>query len=284
MWFHVINRGADRQDIFHDDADHLGFEHLIGDAVDRFGIEIHAWCQMTNHFHGLVYCPDDVLSETMHRICTVYAGRHNHRYERTGPLFEGRFRSKVVASDAQLLQTSRYIHRNPADIVGERAMVAYRWSTLGAYVGSRPSPCWLRTEHLLEQFGGDATRYRRFVEERQPSDDERVDPFSDRPAIGAADVDRAVARAAGVGVESLFESRRSVVNQPRLAAILLMIERRVALAADIAVRFGMSSPTSARTAARRARVLRSSDASFAGLLERATRELDGRTDSGTSGD
>ena len=277
MWFHVYNRGADRQDLFHDDADHLAFEALLADAVDRFGIEIHAWCQMTNHFHGLVFCPDDVLADTMHRVCGIYGGRYNQRYRRTGPLFDGRYSSKPITSDEQLLQTSRYVHRNPSAIVGDRALAAYRWSTLGAYVGSRPAPVWLHTAFTLELFGGDRAGYRAFVDEERPSEGSQG-PDGIVRVVGLDDVERAVAEAAEVPRALLHESRRSVVNQPRLAAILLMSERRMATSVGIASHFGLASPTTARTSARRARVMRESDESFRRLVERAAALLDSRPD------
>lgn len=273
MWFHVVNRGADRQDIFHDDADHLTFESLLADAVDRFGIEIHAWCQMTNHFHGLVHCPDDVLPETFHRICSIYAGRYNRRYARTGPLFENRYKSKPVIDDSQLLQTSRYIHRNPEPIVGPRALAAYRWSSLGVYLGSRPAPDWLTTGFLLDQFANDPAKYRAFVEHGPPCDEVAVmfDAGANTPSID--DIVEAVAAAADVDVTALYRSRPPIANWPRLAAILLIIERRVSTAPEVAEHFAMGSATTARTAARRARVQRAADESFRQLVERAADRL-----------
>lgn len=276
-WFHVINRGADRQDLFHDDGDHLAFEQLLAESVERFDVEIHAWAQMTNHFHGLVRCDTTAMSAMLHRLCGSYAARYNHRYERTGPLFEGRFRSVQVTTDEQLLQTSRYIHRNPGSIVGSRALANYRWSSLGPYVGTRRSPTWLCTSTLLARFGEDPDAYRAFVESPQPSDAE-VGEGERVGTVRLDDVERAVARSADVDVARLRESRRSVVNQPRLAAILLMTERRLATTAEIADRYGMTSPTSVRAAARRARVLRSADPAFATLWQRANDALNGRCD------
>ncbi len=272
-WFHIIQRGADRQDIVHDDGDRLGFENLLGDAVDRFGLEIHAYCLMTNHWHALAHCPDDVISEAMHRVATIHAGRYNHRYARTGPLFEGRFRSVLIETDAQLIQTSRYIHRNPSPIVGTGALAAYRWSSLGPYVGARPAPPWLTTSHVLGEFDGDPGRYRAYVTTPQPSD-ERVAaaPADDPTWLSLASIEAAVAHAAGVEVAALHESRRGEQNIARLVAIMLMAERRSANAAAIARWFEMGSASSARAAARRARALQAADPSFRQLCERARAE------------
>ena len=104
-----------------------------------------------------------------------------------------------------------------------------------------------------------------------------AEPIGDGSIVDLDDVECAVAEAARVPREQLHESRRSVVNQPRLAAILLMSERRIATAAAIAAHLGLGTPTTARTAARRARVLRESDASFRRLVERAAAVLDRRT-------
>ncbi len=275
MWFHIYNRGADRQDLFEDDADFAAFEAMIADAVDRFGIEFHGLALMTNHFHALVHCPDDVLTESFHRIGGCYAARYNHRYERTGPLFDGRFRSVPIETDDHLLTVSRYVHRNPEAIVGSRLLTAYRWSTFGAYVGSRPEPPWLRTAFVLEQFGHDRSRYRGFVEDGPPGDD-TYDPAQVDADFAVAAIEHAVAEAAGVGVDELYRSRRRVLNEPRLAAILLIHERRLASSSELASRFEMGTASAARAAARRARTLRSAQPTFRSLCDRATALLENK--------
>lgn len=272
MWFHIFNRGVDRQDLFHDDCDYRAFEELVADAVDRFGIEVHGLTLMTNHFHALVHCTDDRVSESMQRIQAIYAGRYNHRYQRTGSLFESRFKSRPIATDEHLLTVSRYVHRNPVAIVGERALAAYRWSSYGPYIGRRSTPGWLSTAMVLDQFGGDANRYQRFVED-EPSTavPSRTVPLSIHHVEGA------VAQAAGVDVATLHVSRRRTPNDPRLAAIWLIHDRRLASAAEIAERFGLGSPSSARAAAQRARALRVTDDRFRRLCDRATAALQDRS-------
>lgn len=269
MWFHVFNRGSDRQDLFHDAADFAAFEQLVGDAVDEFAIEFHGLALMTNHFHALVHSADDVLTQSFHLIAGTYASRYNRRYERTGPLFDGRFRSCPIETDDHLLTVSRYVHRNPEAIVGPRALAAYRWSTFGAYTGSRSEPPWLTTGAVLDQFGGSRSRYRQFVEDGAECVDD-VTPATLRPRGAMSDVERAVSVAAGVDVESLHRSRRGALNEARLVAILLIHERRLASSEEIAARFEMGTSSAARAASRRARALRSSEPSFRSLCERAT--------------
>jgi REP element-mobilizing transposase RayT len=272
QWYHVTNRGADRQDIFHADDDRVGFELLLADTSTQFGMEVHATCLMTNHFHLLVHCADDVLSDALHRVSTIYAQRYNRKYERTGPLFEGRFHSTLITDDAQLLQASRYVHRNPVPIVGVMGLSAFRWSTYGCYLGARPTPTWLTTTTLMQLFGSDTERFRQFVERPQPSD-AVGGPWSLTSPPALDDIVAAVARAADVDVDSLHRSRHAVVNVPRLVAIHLMVEQRAATAATIAQHFQMSDASTARAAARRARVQLAADAGVRRLYDRARDEL-----------
>lgn len=151
---HVVNRGAARQDIFRSDHDRIEFERLVGVAHERFGVRVHAYCLMSNHYHLLIECPDGGLSEAMHMIASVYVRHHNERVGRDGPLFRNRFYAKAVTSDAYVRRLVRYIHRNPVAITGEDGVAGYRWSSLRSYVGSRRAPRWLHTYLVLEMFGG----------------------------------------------------------------------------------------------------------------------------------
>ena len=123
-YFHVFNRGVDRQDIFADDRDQVLFEQLLADAVDETGIAIHAYSLMTNHFHAVIEADGDQLSDAMHRIGRTYAVCFNRTTGRTGPLCEGRFGAIPITSSEMLAVEGRYVHRNPVDIVGVRALEA----------------------------------------------------------------------------------------------------------------------------------------------------------------
>jgi REP element-mobilizing transposase RayT len=147
-WHHVMNRGAARQPIFLSADDGRRFEALLGFNRERHGVEIHAHCLMTNHFHLLLRCPNGGLSDFMHDLAASYARHANDRKGTDGPLFRGRFRSLVVDSDAYLAAVGRYIHRNPKDLPGDVDLVDYRWSSLQYYAGRRPPPPWLTTSVL----------------------------------------------------------------------------------------------------------------------------------------
>ena len=157
-----MNRGAARQPIFFTAADGERFEDLLGRCVARYGVEVHAHCLMTNHFHLLVRCPEGGLSDFMHDVSAQYARYANDRKGTDGPLFRGRFRSLLVDTDAYLSAVGRYIHRNPKDLPGEMDLVEYRWSSLRCYAGRSPAPDWLTTS-VLSAPHGNSEAYLRFV-------------------------------------------------------------------------------------------------------------------------
>jgi REP element-mobilizing transposase RayT len=112
-WYHVMNRGTARQTIFHDDSHFKLFIELMSEAVQRFGIEIHAYCLMGNHYYLLIRTPQPNLSQAVRHIDGIYTQRYNKLMQTDGPLLRGRFKSILVEKDNYLLQLSRYIHLNP---------------------------------------------------------------------------------------------------------------------------------------------------------------------------
>ncbi len=162
-WFHVMNRGAAKQPTFHSDRDRVEFEHLLGLGHERFGVELHAYCLMTNHYHLLAHCPQGGLSEYMHLLGSVFTRHHNERSGRDGPLFRGRFHALPIHTVDYRIQAARYIHRNPLDIDRSLLLDRYRWSSHRVYLGHRKRPAWMRTNVILDSFGGDPNAFDRFV-------------------------------------------------------------------------------------------------------------------------
>ena len=164
-WYHVMNRGVDRQSVFFDDADRVDFGRLLGVASDATETDVSAYCLMGNHFHLLVRAEYERLSAFMHALCTPFVRHLNDRIGRDGPLFKGRFHSVPVESDAHLLMAHRYIHRNPLGLPGVERSDHYRWSSQRTYLGLRRRPAWLSLDALADYFDGDVARYQRFVDD-----------------------------------------------------------------------------------------------------------------------
>jgi REP element-mobilizing transposase RayT len=168
--YHVILRGNARQDIFFDDEDRHRFYWLIEQGVKRFGYRVHAFCCMTNHVHLAVQVSEAPLSRGMHNLAFRYTRWINHRQQRVGHLFQGRYKAILVDADSYLLELVRYIHLNPVRARLVDDPTRYPWSSQRAYVGHEAIP-WLTTDWVLSQFGQRASvarrAYQRFVAEGQ---------------------------------------------------------------------------------------------------------------------
>ena len=90
---------------------------------------------MSNHVHLLLRQGDEELWQTLRRISVSYLMWYNKKYERIGPLFQGRFTSKAIADDRQLLATTRYIHCNPLKAKLSDSL-SYKWSSYDCYLGA----------------------------------------------------------------------------------------------------------------------------------------------------
>lgn len=148
--YHVTARGAGRRNLFEDDDDHRFFIAKISEYADKANVHVLAWCLMPNHVHMLLEC-DDVanLTQMMRSLGTSYGRYYNGRHGHVGPVFQDRFHSFPVESNAYLLELARYIHLNPT-----RAGIAryddYSWSSYLEYI-DRPILC--TTKRILDLLG-----------------------------------------------------------------------------------------------------------------------------------
>lgn len=163
-WYHVMNRGAGRQEVFASDSQRERFLELLCDLAERFGIETHAYCLMGNHYHLLVQTPLGNLGRGMRHLNGVYTQFFNREQRRDGALFRGRYKAILVDADEYLLHLTSYIHRNPIEAGMVDQLEDYRWSSYPAYTGRTAAPVWLRRDMVYSMLGGKARRYRSFVE------------------------------------------------------------------------------------------------------------------------
>jgi putative transposase len=164
--YHVLSRGNERKDIFHDDRDRLTFLDAIGQMADIYDVDIFAYALMSNHYHILLRTNRANLSKSMQWMALTYTRRFNNRHFRSGHLFQGRFKSIIVENAAYLLRLSCYIHRNPlrAGIIDRLA--EYPWSSYKVYAYGDKGPDWIVTKPILEQFNA-KNKYKAYREKVQ---------------------------------------------------------------------------------------------------------------------
>lgn len=171
-YYHVFNRGVLKQPIFFEKSDYLRFLHDLYEFNNVFPaphdkrgeiqsrrvreplVSILAWCLMPNHFHlFLKQKVENGVSLFMQKLGIGYTTYINKKYDRSGHLFQGRFKTKMIDSDAYLFHISRYIHCNPLDLFdpdwehgldatkrqdAQKFLSAYPWSSYKNWIGDSP--------------------------------------------------------------------------------------------------------------------------------------------------
>ena len=145
---HIIQRGNDRQLIFRDPEDYQRFLVWLKESAREFKVAIHAYVLMPNHLH-LLASPSTVegLAQMMQRIGRYYVPWYNAKYERTGSLFQGRFKTALIDSEKYFMLCSRYIELNPVRAGLSADPLDYPWSSYAHHAGTRPDS--VITDHAL---------------------------------------------------------------------------------------------------------------------------------------
>lgn len=165
-FYHLLSRGNEKRDIFIDDDDRHMFLDTLGEMADRFEMDIFAFVLMDNHYHLLARTNRANLTKAMHWLGVTYTTRFNYRHNRSGHLFQGRYKSILVQNDAYMMQLSCYIHRNPLRGGIVKRLADYPWSSYRAYAYGRKVAAWLSTELILAQFAGEGKERHRLYREK----------------------------------------------------------------------------------------------------------------------
>ena len=213
--YHVLNRGVDKRQIFMDKQDYLRFIHDLYEFNDQDRVEttyhrfrdygangkvskdrkprkllvdILAFCIMPNHYHLMVSPKiENGIPRFMKKVNAGYAKYFNQKYERTGTLFQGRYKKILVTDNTHFLHLPFYIHFNPLDLSHPEwrenkisnpkkaleFLKSYRWSSHLDYLGIKNFPSVLNMKHLTEVFGS-SKDYQKLVENYL--EDIQIDP------------------------------------------------------------------------------------------------------------
>lgn len=182
-FYHLYNRGSDKRPTFNQPRDYKRFQQTLyyyqflgpKPRFSRFAkadlssfkpdlnkklVDIISYCIMPNHFHFLVkQLKDNGISIFISQLCNSYTKYFNTKYPRVGPLFQGKFQSVLVETEAQFIHLSRYIHLNPVVSGLAKNLEDWSWSSYLEYI-NKPFIC--NTSEILNLFPSQK-KYQEFV-------------------------------------------------------------------------------------------------------------------------
>ncbi len=179
---HVIVRGIGKQILFEDENDNRFFLKLIEKYSRETNVDVCAYCLMENHVHLLLHDNTTDTAVFMKKIGVSYSAYFNKKYERTGHLFQDRYKSENISDERGYLTVLRYILRNP-EKAGFCRTEEYRWSSYSTY-GDRGS---FLNQSLTWSLFKDKTSFRDYIagDEKEPGmePDGRIDDGRARKMI-----------------------------------------------------------------------------------------------------
>ncbi len=174
-YYHIVTRGIERRKLFCCPQDFKVFRGIIRKNLESFRIDILNYCFMPNHLHLLIQAQvASDLAKFMQSILQVYANRFRRKYKTVGYVYQNRYKSKLIDTEAYLLECNRYIERNPlrAELVAD--LTGYPWSSFSYYaMGAKddiitlPNPMYLGlgASALVRQ-----GEYKKYIYQERPYD------------------------------------------------------------------------------------------------------------------
>lgn len=186
IWFpgatyHIIQRGVNQQNIFGEVDDYVYFLKTLAEIKKEMLFKVYLYVLLANHYHLTVEASKNHISEIMHAINSSYAIRFNKKYQRTGHLFQGRFKGILIDKENYLLELSRYIHLNPVKAGLVNRPEDYIWSSYRYYIGKEKN-FLIDIELILNNFKSASRNghksYENFVTEKMDQINEERDWLS----------------------------------------------------------------------------------------------------------
>ena len=181
--YHIILRGINRQDIFLDKQDFRKFLKEVRRTKKIYQYELYAYVLMPNHTHFIVYDVNDNISTAIQSLTVAYSYYFNKKYERSGHLFENRFKSKFVDKECYLKNLLRYIHKNPenAGIKGD-----FPWNSYFEYIHYKDKLA--DKKFIMNLFHNDISNFKNFHNDYRKNQDvnkdyELISKIEDEEAI-----------------------------------------------------------------------------------------------------
>lgn len=135
--YHIMLRGINKQTIFEDNEDYQKFLSTLYDCKEISEFKLYGYCLMSNHVHLLIKVGKEELGQIFKRIGARYVYWYNWKYNRSGHLFQDRFKSEVVEDDKYFITVLRYIHQNPLKVHIVKSIDDYKWSSYFNYIKTK---------------------------------------------------------------------------------------------------------------------------------------------------
>ena len=132
--YHIMIRGIRRSDLFKDEGDYWVYLETLEMVMQRYPFILYSYCLMTNHVHLQIETVDDEIWNIMREVNRNYTKYFNKKYNFTGSLYDGRYKSEIIENDRYNLQVSRYIHLNPVKAKMVNEPLEYEWSSYNDYL------------------------------------------------------------------------------------------------------------------------------------------------------
>lgn len=159
-------KGIDNQNIFYDDQDRRVFLKKLLMTKEEYDNKICSYCLMDNHVHLVIKIEKEFLSKAMQTLMIRYVRYFNKKYDRTGTLFQNRFKSKNVENLRYFLEVCRYVHQNPEN-AGIAKTEDYQWSSYQEYLKKGKI---VNKEILLHYFNHDLNDFIKFTQKTNEYD------------------------------------------------------------------------------------------------------------------
>lgn len=138
---HIIQRGNNRQVCFASEEDFIAYAHWLAEYSQKFNVTIHAWVFMTYHIHLLATpTTNNGISQMMQALGRRYVRHFNHTYQRSGTLWEGRFKSCLINASEYFIICQRYIELNPIRANMVNHPDDYKWSSYRFHAQRKRQP------------------------------------------------------------------------------------------------------------------------------------------------
>ena len=151
-FYHIYNRGCNKENIFFSESDYNNLLSRIQQTKDAKNVRIIAYCLMPNHYHFLLYQDSErPVSDWLKSLFSGFVQRINKKYDRVGTLFERSAKPKLVTDDNYLIELIHYIHANPLKHNFVVNPIDWKYSSLSYYVNNESNKLTSRRA-ILEYF------------------------------------------------------------------------------------------------------------------------------------